>query len=174
MQYFYIVVYTIVGDDMTMCKIGLNPHQLIEWGRREATRHPERTYELFRQPITRTGTLSFYKQLPPFESKDSFDLGESDTCQGSDFDSNSETGIGSRSKTVLRTTKYSNTELNKVLRTLSKAQCDAVDKMFDNNIKVLCDSIYIGTVDPNNQILKLFEEYGVKLVKALKYHKNLL
>lgn len=144
MQYFYIVVYTIVGDDMTMCKIGLNPHQLIEWGRREATKHPERTYELFRQPITRTGTLSFYKQLPPFESKEPLDLGESDACQESD----------------------SNTELNKVLRTLSKAQCDAVDKMWDNNIKVLCDSIHMGTVDPNNQILKLFEEYGVKLVNA--------
>ena len=144
MQYYYIVVYTIVGDDMTMCKIGLNPHQLIEWGRREATRHPERTYKLFRQPITRTGLPSFYKQLPPFESKEPFDLGESDACQGSDF----------------------NTELNKVLRTLSKEQCDAVDKMWDNNIKVLCDSIHMGTVDPNNQILKLFEEYGVKLVNA--------
>ena len=164
MQYYYIVVYTIVGADMTMCKIGLNPHQMIEWGRREATKHPERTYELFRQPITRTGTLSFYKQLPPFESKEPFDLEESDACQGSD--SNNETGIGSRSKTVLRTTKYSNTELNKILRTLSKEQCDAVDKMWDNNIKVLCDSIYMGTVDPNNQILKLFEEYGVKLVNA--------
>ena len=69
MQYYYIVVYTIVGDDMTMCKIGLNPHQIIEWGRREATRHLERTYRLFRQPITRTGLLSFYKELPPFESK---------------------------------------------------------------------------------------------------------
>lgn len=144
MQYYYIVVYTIVGDDMTMCKIGLNPHQMIEWGRREATKHPERTYELFRQPITRTGTLSFYKELPPFKSKEPFDLEESDTCQGSD----------------------SNTELNKVLRTLSKEQCDAVDKMWDNNIKVLCDSIHMGTVDPNNQILKLFEEYGVKLVNA--------
>ena len=69
MQYFYIVVYTIVGDDMTMCKIGLNLHQIIEWGRREATRHSERTYRLFRQPITRTGLLSFYKELPPFASK---------------------------------------------------------------------------------------------------------
>lgn len=69
MQYYYIVVYTIVGDDMTMCKIGLNPHQIIEWGRREATRHPERTYKLFRQPVTRTGLLSFYKELPPFTSK---------------------------------------------------------------------------------------------------------
>ena len=83
--------------------------------------------------------------------------------QGTNFDSNSETGIGSRSKTVLRTTKYSNTELNKVLRTLSEAQRDAVDKMLDNNIKVLCDSIHMGTVNPNNHILKLFEEYGVKL-----------
>ncbi len=37
MQYFYIVVYTIVGDDLTMCKVGLNPRQLTKWGRREAT-----------------------------------------------------------------------------------------------------------------------------------------
>ena len=90
MQYFYIVVYTIVGDDMTMCKIGLNPHQIIEWGRREATRHPERTYKLFRQPITRTGSLSFYKQLPPFEpkvpSKDTFDWDAFETHKGADFD----------------------------------------------------------------------------------------
>lgn len=86
MQYFYIVVYTIVGDDLTMCKIGLNPQQLIEWGRRAATRHPERTYELFRQPITRTGSLSFYKQLPPFEPKVPFDWGEFETPKGSDFD----------------------------------------------------------------------------------------
>lgn len=66
MQYFYIVAYTIVGDDLTMCKIGLNPHQIIEWGRREATRHPERTYKLFRQPITRTGKIAFIKYLEPF------------------------------------------------------------------------------------------------------------
>ena len=157
-------MYTIVDDDLILCKFGLNPHQLIEWGRREATKHLERTYMLFRQPVTQTGTLSFYKQLPPFESKESFDLEESDTCQGSN--SNSETGIGSRSKTVLRTTKYSNTELNKVLQTLSKTQRDAVDKMMDNNIKVLCDSIHKDVVDSNNQILKLFEEYGVKLVST--------
>ena len=69
MQYFYIVVYTIVGDDLTMCKIGLNPHQIIEWGRREATRHPERSYELYRQAITRTGKITFYKQLEPYETK---------------------------------------------------------------------------------------------------------
>lgn len=74
--------------------------------------------------------------------------------------------IGSRSKTVLRTTKYSNNDLNKVLRTLSAEQCDAVDKMMDNNIKVLCDEIHHDIANPNNKILKLFEEYGIKLVKA--------
>lgn len=88
MQYFYIVVYTIVSDDITMCKIGLNPCQLILWGRREATKHPERTYELFRQPITHTGHICFYKQLPPFKSKasskDTFDAFEA--RQGSDMD----------------------------------------------------------------------------------------
>lgn len=66
MQYFYIVVYTIVGDDLTMCKIGLNPHQIIEWGRREATKYPERSYKLYRQPITRTGEIMFYKALTPY------------------------------------------------------------------------------------------------------------
>ena len=66
MQYFYIVVYTIVGKGLTMCKIGLNPHQIIEWGRREATRHPERSYKLFRQPITRTGVIRYCKDLKPF------------------------------------------------------------------------------------------------------------
>lgn len=91
MQYYYIVVYTIVNDDVAICKVGLNPHQLIEWGRKEATRHPERTYKLFRQPITRTGTPSFYKQLPPFESKEHLYLEEYDTCQ--EYDSNSETEI---------------------------------------------------------------------------------
>lgn len=83
-------MYTIVGDDLTMCKIGLNPHQLIEWGRREATKHQERTYRLYRQPITRTGSLSFYKQLPSFESKvpskETFDWGAFEACRGADMD----------------------------------------------------------------------------------------
>lgn len=68
MQYYYIVVYTIVGDDMTMCKVGLNPHQLTEYGRREATKHQERTYSLYRQPITRTGKIMFYKTLNSYVS----------------------------------------------------------------------------------------------------------
>ena len=95
MQYFYIVVYTIVGDDMTMCKIGLNPHQLIEWGRREATRHPERTYKLFRQPITRTGKITLYKQLKSYATevehslkvvKEGFDWDAFEASRGADMD----------------------------------------------------------------------------------------
>lgn len=66
MQYYYSVVYTTVGDDIAICKIGLNPHQLIEWGRREATKHQDRNYSLYRQPVTRTGKIMFYKHLAPF------------------------------------------------------------------------------------------------------------
>lgn len=71
MQYYYIVVYTIANsdDDTITCRIGLNLHQMIEWGRKEATIHSERTYKLFRNSITRIGTPCFYKQLPPFTSE---------------------------------------------------------------------------------------------------------
>ena len=95
MQYFYIVVYTIVGDDLTMCKIGLNPHQLIEWGRREATKHHERSYKLFRQPITRTGKITFYKQLKSYATevehslkvvKEGFDWDAFEANRGADMD----------------------------------------------------------------------------------------
>lgn len=91
MQYFYIVVYTIVGDDMAICKTGLNPHQLIEWGRREATKHQDRTYKLYRQPITRTGIPMFYKYLEPYNhtlqhTESDFNCNTFDASRGSDTD----------------------------------------------------------------------------------------
>ena len=95
MQYFYIVVYTIVGDDLTMCKIGLNPHQLIEWGRREASKHQDRTYRLYRQPITSTGKITFYKQLESYATKvehslkvtkEGFDWDAFEASRGADMD----------------------------------------------------------------------------------------
>lgn len=55
MQYFYIVGYTLIGNDLTLCKVSLNEHALMSWARREATKHDFRTYELYKQPITRTG-----------------------------------------------------------------------------------------------------------------------
>ena len=81
MQYFYIVVYTIVGNDLTMCKIGLNLYKLIDYGRREAAKHPESTYKLFRQPIIDLGTVCFYKTLPPFDPKDIIDWDTVDVNQ---------------------------------------------------------------------------------------------
>lgn len=96
MQYFYIVVYTIIGDDLTMCKMGLNPHQLIEWGRREATKYPDRNYKLFRQPITRTGKITFYKNLISYVTAvehslkvvecNGFDWNAFEASRGSDMD----------------------------------------------------------------------------------------
>lgn len=95
MQYFYIVVYTIVGDDLTMCKIGLNPQQLTKWGRKEATKHPERSYKLYRQSITHTGKITFYKQLKSYATevehslkvaKEGFDWDAFEANRGSDMD----------------------------------------------------------------------------------------
>lgn len=91
MQYFYIVVYTIVGDDLTMCKIGLNPQKLTKWGRREATKHQDRTYRLYRQSITSTGTLMFYKYLEPYNPtpqhiESDFNWEVFETSRGSDMD----------------------------------------------------------------------------------------
>ena len=89
MQYFYIVVCIIAGNE-EMCKVGLNPYQLTEWGRRLATIHPERTYMMFRQPITQTGFPCFYRHLPPLESKvsskDTFDWNAFEAHKGADLD----------------------------------------------------------------------------------------
>ena len=46
----------------------LNPQQLTKWGRREATKYPERSYKLYRQSITHTGKITFYKQLKSYAS----------------------------------------------------------------------------------------------------------
>ena len=80
MQYFYIVGYVTNGDDLKLCRVSLNQHGLMSWARREATKHDERTYELYKQPITRTGKVTFVKQIKPFKkpnntqpSRSSFD-----------------------------------------------------------------------------------------------------
>lgn len=70
-QYFYIVGYTLIGNDLTLCKVSLNEHALMSWARREATKHDARTYELYKQPITRTGKIKFVKQIKPFKYQNS-------------------------------------------------------------------------------------------------------
>ena len=49
-----------------MWKIGHNTHQLIQRGRRQETKQQVRTYSLYRQPITSTGTIMCYKYLEPY------------------------------------------------------------------------------------------------------------
>lgn len=65
MQYFYIVGYTLIGNDLTLCKVSLNEHALVSWARREAIKYDFRTYELYKQPITRTGKITFVRQIKP-------------------------------------------------------------------------------------------------------------
>ena len=80
MQYFYIVGYVTNGDDLKLCRVSLNQHELMSWARREATKHDERTYELYKQPITRTGKVTFVKQIKPFKKPNST------PCYGTLFD----------------------------------------------------------------------------------------
>lgn len=65
MQYFYIVGYMLIGNNLTLCKVSLNEHTLMSWARREAIKHDFRTYELYKQPITRTGKITFVRQIKP-------------------------------------------------------------------------------------------------------------
>lgn len=65
MQYFYIVGYTLIGNDLTLCKVSLNEHTLMQWTRKEAIKHDFHTYKLYKQPITRTGKITFVRQIKP-------------------------------------------------------------------------------------------------------------
>jgi hypothetical protein len=67
-QYFYLVAYHY--DEYTVpCKVFLQEHDAIRWGRKEATKLQEDSnYEvvLYRQEITRTGELKQVKSLKPY------------------------------------------------------------------------------------------------------------
>lgn len=75
MQYFYLVVVNY--DESTFPKkIFLQENQAIQWGRRKATQlFYEGNYEvaLYKQEITRMGTLQFVKTLEPYKCAD-FDI----------------------------------------------------------------------------------------------------
>lgn len=74
-QFFYMVGHTIVGDDLEADKIFLQESDAISWGRRLATNNSEYTVHLYKQEITRTGTLEFVKYLSPYKAPkiESFD-----------------------------------------------------------------------------------------------------
>ena len=63
-QYFYLVLH-----DSTVDKVFLQEHDAIRWGRQLATRNPEYSVRLYKQEITRTGTLKFVKELIPYDNK---------------------------------------------------------------------------------------------------------
>lgn len=92
MQYFWIVCHDMVGDDFTLDKVFLQPKQAIEWGRRKATQNPDYNYKLYKQPITRTGEITFCKTLTPFNSKpktqedSEFNWDEFEAKHGADMD----------------------------------------------------------------------------------------
>ena len=71
MQYFYLVAHTIVGDDLCIDKIFLQKSKAIKWGRALATKYPDYSVELYRQPILETGVIEYVKLLQPFNKQGS-------------------------------------------------------------------------------------------------------
>ena len=68
-QYFYIVVYSVVGDDMNLGHICLQECDAITFGRRLATRNEDASVYLYKQEITRTGKPVFVKSLRPYKTE---------------------------------------------------------------------------------------------------------
>ena len=69
-QFFYLVAHDIVGDDFVADKIFLQEYEAIRWGRNLATKNPDYNVSLYRQEITRTGTLECIKGLGPYKTSD--------------------------------------------------------------------------------------------------------
>ena len=96
-QYFYLVVAKYDESSYPQ-KIFLQEHDAIRWGRREAanklleTKDPNYEYILYKQEITRTGTLQRVKTLVPFPLKELVKEGLvsvphfDDDCFGADYD----------------------------------------------------------------------------------------
>lgn len=71
MQYFYLVAHSIIGDDLHMDKIFLQESKAIKWGRVLATKYPDYSVGLYRQPILETGVIEYVKSLQPFNKQGS-------------------------------------------------------------------------------------------------------
>ena len=65
-QYFYVVMHSVVGDDMKLDYICLQESDAITFGRRLATRNEDASVYLYKQEITRTGKPVFVKSLRPY------------------------------------------------------------------------------------------------------------
>lgn len=72
MQYFWIVSHDEEIYEDNYCpidKVFLQSKQAIEWGRRKATQNPDLYYRLYKQPITRTGKVTFCRVLQSFKNQ---------------------------------------------------------------------------------------------------------
>ena len=65
-QYFYIVMHSVVGDDMNLDYICLQECDAITFGRRLATKNEDYSVYLYKQLIARTAKVEFVKALKPF------------------------------------------------------------------------------------------------------------
>lgn len=65
MRYIYILAYKDINGDTSLCKLDINLNRIIRLGCREADRHQERRYIIYRQPITDDGKISLYCKISP-------------------------------------------------------------------------------------------------------------
>ena len=68
-QYFYIVMHSVVGDDMNLDYICLQECDAITFGRRLATRNEDYSVYLYKQLIARTSKPEFVKPLKPYKTE---------------------------------------------------------------------------------------------------------
>ena len=67
-QYFYVVMHSVVGDDMKLDYICLQESDAITFGRKLATRNEDYCVYLYKQLIARTGKPVFVKSLIPYRT----------------------------------------------------------------------------------------------------------
>ena len=68
-QYFYVVMHSVVGDDMQLDHVCLQEYDAINFGRRLATRNEDASVYLYKQEITRTGRPEFVKFLRHYKTE---------------------------------------------------------------------------------------------------------
>ena len=65
-QYFYVVMHSVVGDDMQLDHICLQECDAITFGRRLTTKNEDYSVYLYKQLIARVTKVEFVKMLKPF------------------------------------------------------------------------------------------------------------
>ena len=68
-QYFYVVMHSVVGDDMNLDHICLQECDAISFGRKLSTRNEDYSVYLYKQLIARTGKPEFVKSLKPCKTE---------------------------------------------------------------------------------------------------------